>query len=119
MYQVQEGFDGKTWLGSGGPVSLEWAVNSVKRHHDDCPAMWHRVVDLEVGMGGDAVVFSIPSSSKTDDPGICKVERLARLLRQDLTGVSASVLWRTSSERDLHRQAVERIYDRLREPGGK
>lgn len=46
----------------------------------------------------------------------CRTERLARLLRQDLTAVSVTTPWESSEERERYRRAVVETYRRLREP---
>jgi hypothetical protein len=44
----------------------------------------------------------------------CRTERLAFLLRQDITGTSCTAPWESSAERDLYRQAVLKLYERFR-----
>ena len=63
-YLVQEGFNGVTWLSSGGRVSFERAYNSAVRKHTDCPSMWHRVVNLDLEIGGVNPVGFLASPDK-------------------------------------------------------
>lgn len=57
-----------------------------------------------------------PEQSVRDD--YCRTERLAFLLRQDLTGIACTDPWGSVDERNRYRGAVLNTYRRLRDPSG-
>lgn len=61
------------------------------------------------------VVQQVEKSSKNRHGDDCRTERLARLLRQDLSGESVTDPWRSPQERELYRQAVIHQYQLLRD----
>ena len=57
-----------------------------------------------------------PEQSVSDD--YCRTERLAFLLRQDLTGIACTDRWESVDERNRYRGAVLNTYRRLRDLSG-
>jgi len=44
----------------------------------------------------------------------CRTERLAFLLRYDITGRPCTLPWESTAERELYRQTVFKMYERFR-----